>query len=313
MSLRRVESLWMKHFCAGDVEESQALVPRDDLAECSCDSPPDEDSDPLQRPKISTWEAGWNITNAIQGLFVLSLPFALHQSGYVGLVVLISAASSAATRGRFWCPVCMKRTRAAVRSVSGTHTRTSPTPARKHLPRRRGEAGERRSAGGSMTDRRDFSRMMDCTHALGCVLKTAFSLLAFLTRGEETKEALLSYPLPFYAAAEIYRTAAAETDTSSGHVTERQTLLLRASLLILILVMSLYVPHFSLLMGLTGSVTGALMTLMLPALFHLQLKWTQLHMTHKLLDVMILLLGCFCSISGLICSIKRIITAFGYK
>lgn len=56
----------MKHFCAGDVEESQGLVPRDELAECSCDSPPDEDSGPLQRPKISTWEAGWNITNAIQ-------------------------------------------------------------------------------------------------------------------------------------------------------------------------------------------------------------------------------------------------------
>lgn len=120
-------------------------------------------------------------------------------------------------------------------------------------------------------------------------------------------KALLSYPLPFYAAAEILQTVVLKTDASSGDVTERRTLLSRASLLILTLTMSLYVPHFSLLMGLTGSVTGALMTLMLPALFHLQLKWTQLQMRHKLLDVMILLLGCFCSISGLICSIKRII------
>lgn len=120
-------------------------------------------------------------------------------------------------------------------------------------------------------------------------------------------KALLSYPLPFYAAAEILQNRVLNTDT------ERRTLVLRASLLILTLMMSLYVPHFSLLMGLTGSVTGALMTLMLPALFHMQLKWTQLHTRQKLLDVTILLLGCFCSISGLICSMKRITRAFGDK
>lgn len=62
----RVESLWMKHFGAGDVEESRGLVLRDELAGCRYDSPSDEDSGPLERPKITTWEAGWNITNAIQ-------------------------------------------------------------------------------------------------------------------------------------------------------------------------------------------------------------------------------------------------------
>ena len=28
--------------------------------------------------KISAWDAGWNVTNAIQGMFVLSLPFAIR-------------------------------------------------------------------------------------------------------------------------------------------------------------------------------------------------------------------------------------------
>ncbi len=40
----------------------------------------------------------------------------------------------------------------------------------------------------SMTDRLDFNSMIDWTHALACVLKTAFSVVAFLTWGEETKE-----------------------------------------------------------------------------------------------------------------------------
>ncbi|XP_039872958.1 uncharacterized protein LOC120724702 isoform X1 [Simochromis diagramma] len=43
-------------------------------------------------PTITAWEAGWNITNAIQGIFVLGLPFALVQSGYVGLVLLVLSA-----------------------------------------------------------------------------------------------------------------------------------------------------------------------------------------------------------------------------
>ena len=28
--------------------------------------------------EISAWDAGWNVTNAIQGMFVLSLPFAIR-------------------------------------------------------------------------------------------------------------------------------------------------------------------------------------------------------------------------------------------
>ncbi|XP_065124955.1 vesicular inhibitory amino acid transporter [Paramisgurnus dabryanus] len=185
----------------------------------------------------------------------------------------------------------------------------------------------------SMMDRPEFKSMMDWTHALACILKTAFSVLAFLTWGEETKEvitdnlpaglrmmvnlcllvkALLSYPLPFYATAEILQISVLKLDSSEARA-ERWMLILRGSLLILTFIMALYVPHFSLLMGLTGSVTGAAMTLLLPALFHLQLKWTQLDMSQKALDLLILLLGSFCSISGVVCSVKGMIKAFGDK
>ncbi|KAF7667278.1 hypothetical protein LDENG_00069310, partial [Lucifuga dentata] len=79
---------------------------------------------------------------------------------------------------------------------------------------------------GSMEDRGQFNTMLVWTHAAACIMKTIFSLLAVLTWGVETSEvitdnlpsdlrplinlcllakALLSYPLPFYSAAEILR------------------------------------------------------------------------------------------------------------
>ncbi|KYO18993.1 hypothetical protein Y1Q_0018946 [Alligator mississippiensis] len=45
-----------------------------------------------QTKLISTWEAGWNVTNAIQGIFVLGLPYALLHSGYSGLFLIILTA-----------------------------------------------------------------------------------------------------------------------------------------------------------------------------------------------------------------------------
>lgn len=74
----------MKHLHAG-AEENRGLVVRDELAQtygdvCRCDSraaSPEspaafrsdgscEDGAHSTRPRITTWEAGWNVTNAIQ-------------------------------------------------------------------------------------------------------------------------------------------------------------------------------------------------------------------------------------------------------
>ncbi len=71
----------MKHLHAG-AEENRGLVVRDELAQtygdvCRCDSPESpaaygsdsscEDGGAHSTwPKITTWEAGWNVTNAIQ-------------------------------------------------------------------------------------------------------------------------------------------------------------------------------------------------------------------------------------------------------
>uniref|UniRef100_A0A667YT56 Vesicular inhibitory amino acid transporter n=1 Tax=Myripristis murdjan TaxID=586833 RepID=A0A667YT56_9TELE len=181
---------------------------------------------------------------------------------------------------------------------------------------------------GSMEDRGQFSTMLGWTHVAACVMKTTFSLLAVLTWGTETSEvitdnlpsdlrplvslcllakALLSYPLPFYSAAEILQTCLLTGEYFFIHTAGT------------ILSNILYPPYtkqrkgkllcdqFSLLMGLTGSVTGAAMTLILPCLFHLRLQWGRLSVKDRVLDLGILSLGLICSVSGVICSLKRLV------
>ncbi|XP_036438708.1 vesicular inhibitory amino acid transporter [Colossoma macropomum] len=449
--------LWMTHF-SSDGEENLGLVQRDDLnrtyreniSPSSSQSEHDEEDTENTQPRITTWEAGWNVTNAIQGIFVLGLPYAVLQSGYTGLLLLVLSALLCCYTGKIlisclyeedeggrsrrvrhtyadiadacWCRLCPRLGGKLVNvaqvvelmmtcilylvvssNLMGHSFPFLPlTPATcsaltfltlmpcmlirdlkvvsqlsflcslahflitfvvigyclRQAPR--WTYGGLRlavdfdsflvAAGviifsytsqiflptleGCMADRGQFRGMMDWTHALACVLKAAFSLLALLTWGEDTKEvvsdnlppalrmmvnlcllakALLSYPLPFYSAAQLLQTGVLRTDTGQYERSvgpEWHTLVLRASLLFLSFVMALYIPHFSLLMGLTGSVTGAVMTLLLPALFHLQLKWSRLSAAGKLLDAVILGLGCICSLAGVIRSIRAMIHAF---
>ncbi|KAK0139501.1 Vesicular inhibitory amino acid transporter [Merluccius polli] len=189
---------------------------------------------------------------------------------------------------------------------------------------------------GSMEHRGQFPAMLGRTHAAACIMKTTFSLLAVLTWGKETSEvitdnlpadlrpfvnlclvakALLSYPLPFYSAAQILQTcllrgtaASASTHARGGPMAvSRPTLLVRGALLMTSYLLALLVPRFSLLMGLTGSVTGAAIALILPCVFHLRLHWRRLGARERLTDVAILSLGLICSASGLICSLKRLV------
>ncbi|XP_061097612.1 vesicular inhibitory amino acid transporter [Conger conger] len=454
----QVEVLRNYRFGLRTEEESLGFAQQDELSRTYGEEDPGEEeqgspcsltgaAQNTASPKITTWEAAWNVTNAIQGIFVLGLPYALLQSGYLGLVLLVLAAVLCGYTGKILIaclyedgedgtPVRVRNTyedvanaccaglcprlggkivNAAqvvelmmtcilylvVSSNLASHSfpfipispvawslvtfltlvpcmlirdlrvvsrlsllcsvaqffittivivycltqahrwswRRSPIPvdfekllvsvgviifsytSQIFLP----------TLEGSMADRAGFADMVTWTHALACVFKTAFSLLAFLTWGEETKEvitdnlpptlriavnlcllakALLSYPLPFYAAAAVLQGCVGQCGATWLGVQEG-SLVLRAGLLLLTFLAAMYMPHFSLLMGLTGSMTGAAMTFLLPSLFHLQLKWKKLDNKHKALDFLILVLGSLCSLSGVICSIKGMSKAFG--
>ncbi|XP_008282767.1 vesicular inhibitory amino acid transporter-like [Stegastes partitus] len=399
-------------------------------------------------PTITAWEASWNVTNAIQGIFVLGLPFALVQSGYVGLVLLVVSAWVCNHTGRTLV-ACLYEEEQRVRhtyldimeacckglwpnwsgvggwmvnvaqviellmtctlyllvstsllsdSLSGVavprsvcslvvlmfllpcllltdlrpvstlsllcslaHILISLLVILYCLSRASSWSWSSLSLSvdpenfivsvgviifsytsqiflppleGSMEDRGQFSAMLGWTHGAACIMKTMFSLLAVLTWGAETREvitdnlpsdlrplvnlcllakALLSYPLPFYSAAEILQTcvlrdaAVSSYSKHGGGGVSRPALVVRGTLLMASYLLALLVPRFSLLMGLTGSVTGAAMTLILPCLFHLRLQWGQLTVKDRLIDVAILTLGVMCSVSGVICSLKRLV------
>jgi solute carrier family 32 (vesicular inhibitory amino acid transporter) len=42
--------------------------------------------------KITEIQAAWNVTNAIQGMFIVSLPFAVLRGGYWAIIAMVGIA-----------------------------------------------------------------------------------------------------------------------------------------------------------------------------------------------------------------------------
>uniref|UniRef100_A0A8C3P9H5 Vesicular inhibitory amino acid transporter n=1 Tax=Chrysemys picta bellii TaxID=8478 RepID=A0A8C3P9H5_CHRPI len=396
---------------------------------------------------ITTWEAGWNVTNAIQGIFVLGLPYALLHSGYSGLFLIILAAMFCCYTGKILIACLYEENEDGhLIRVRDTYEDIANACCKKRFPKLGGivvnvtqvmelimtcilylvVSGNLLSHSfpylpvtektwsviafvtllpcvfiktlsivsklsllcslvhfiiifivmsycltqihqwswtrfrlsiefedflvsvgviifsytsqiflptleGNMKNPKEFSCMLNWTHFFACLFKTAFALTAFLTWGEETKEvitdnlpaslktlvnlcflakALLSYPLPFFAVTEILHACI----SSSNHSDYRAPLfivVLRGLALLFTLLMAMFIPHFALLMGLTGSVTGAAMTFLLPSLFHLKLKWGTLVFLEKGAAISLFIVGFLCSLAGIVCSIKGLIEAVG--
>ncbi|XP_077991048.1 vesicular inhibitory amino acid transporter-like [Glandiceps talaboti] len=49
-------------------------------------------NEPIARKTISVWDAGWNVTNAIQGMFIVAFPYSVLHGGYWAIVVIIGIA-----------------------------------------------------------------------------------------------------------------------------------------------------------------------------------------------------------------------------
>ncbi|CAL8323857.1 unnamed protein product [Merluccius merluccius] len=422
------------------------------------------------KPKITTWEAGWNVTNAIQGMFVLGLPYAILHGGYLGLFLIIFAAVVCCYTGKILIaclyeededgvPVRVRDSYVDVANaccaprfpalgghvvnvaqiielvmtcilyvvVSGnlmynsfpglpvsqkawsvvatvallpcaflrnlkSVSRFSLLCTLAHfvinvlvvaycLSRARDWAWEKvkfyidvkkfpisigiivfsytsqiflPSLEGNMQRPAEFRCMMDWTHIAACVLKGLFALVAYLTWADATKEvitdnlpsairavvnvflvakALLSYPLPFFAAVEVLEKSLFRSDGggdvgdggNGGRVApfpdcygpggrlKSWGLALRVALVVFTLLMAIFVPHFALLMGLTGSLTGAGLCFLLPSLFHLRLQWRNLLWHHVFFDVAIFVIGGICAISGFIHSVEGLIEAYRYN
>ncbi|CAH1774822.1 unnamed protein product [Owenia fusiformis] len=193
---------------------------------------------------------------------------------------------------------------------------------------------------GNLVNRSKFNCMMHWTHIAAAAFKALFSWIGFLTFGFDTQEvitnnlptqtfkaivnlilvikALLSYPLPYYAAVELLEQAffRGKPETrlpscfSGDNSLKFWAIILRLMLVGLTTLFAIVIPHFSILMGLIGSFTGCMLSFVWPCMFHLKLRRQKMSRLAIIGDVIIILLGVIFGLVGMYYSGAALIRAF---
>lgn len=142
-------------------------------------------------------------------------------------------------------------------------------------------------------------------------------------------KALLSYPLPYFASVELLESSLfiANDQEEPLEVVEKRrkkstssiqdkplfmrtcydsdgdlhvwAVCLRIGLILFTLFLAIFIPHFALLMGLIGSITGTMLSLIWPCYFHLHLKRKRLTWCQIAVDCLIIALGVLISVTGI--------------
>lgn len=120
-------------------------------------------------------------------------------------------------------------------------------------------------------------------------------------------KAILSYPLPYYAAAELLERAffrgppktVFPTIWTTDHELKVWGLAWRIGLIVFTVMMAIFIPHFSTLMGFIGSFTGTMLSFIWPCYFHLKLKRSTMDSRAIYCDCFIIFLGCLFGVIGI--------------
>ncbi|KAL7292981.1 hypothetical protein TKK_0013431 [Trichogramma kaykai] len=193
---------------------------------------------------------------------------------------------------------------------------------------------------GNMIDRSKFTWMLDWSHIAAAAFKSIFGYVCFLTFQYDTQQvitnnlhsvgfkglvnlclvvkALLSYPLPYYAACELLERALFRGKPKTPFPTiwtlDRELkvwgLAWRVGVIVFTILMAIFIPHFSILMGFIGSFTGTMLSFIWPCYFHLKLKGNSMEQGEKLYDCFVIFLGVLFGIIGVFDSGKALIKAF---
>lgn len=131
-------------------------------------------------------------------------------------------------------------------------------------------------------------------------------------------KALLSYPLPYYAACELLERAFFRGKPKTTFPTiwaldgdlKVWGLAWRVGVVIFTILMACFIPHFSILMGFIGSFTGTMLSFIWPCYFHLKLKRNGMDTKTIVLDYFIIFLGFLFGIIGIFDSGSALIKAF---
>ncbi|XP_045460046.1 vesicular inhibitory amino acid transporter [Harmonia axyridis] len=193
---------------------------------------------------------------------------------------------------------------------------------------------------GNMTDPSKFQWMLDWSHVWAAVFKALFGYVCFLTFQNDTQQvitnnlhsagfkglvniclvvkALLSYPLPYYAACELLERAFFRGKPKTPFATIWDTdgdlkvwgLAWRVGVITFTILMACFIPHFTILMGFIGSFTGTMLSFIWPCYFHLKLKRSMMDSRTMMFDYFIISLGVLFGVIGMYDSGKALVKSF---
>lgn len=202
---------------------------------------------------------------------------------------------------------------------------------------------------GSMLNKSEFHMMLDWSHIAAAAFKGSFAWIGFLTFAEQTQEvitnnlptrgfkglvnitlvgkALLSYPLPYFAAASLlektffkgrpteeYPQGVGDQPLPSCYERDGEyrvwAVALRVALVLVTLLFAISIPHFALLMGLIGSFTGTMLSFVWPCYFHMKLRWDTMDPRTRAWEIFIISLGVVCGAIGFFTSLSALIDAY---
>ncbi|XP_030842278.1 vesicular inhibitory amino acid transporter-like [Strongylocentrotus purpuratus] len=191
---------------------------------------------------------------------------------------------------------------------------------------------------GSMREPSRFNVMLNYSYIVTGFINVAYALFAFLAFEEDTQEfitynmprgplqaavsclfvikSILTYPLMiFLIVSTIDYMKLSFLSRCYPDIAERcppiWAIIFRVLLVGLSYLMAVAIPHFSLLMGVTGSLTAPWLDYIFPCLFYLKLRKRSIRMLEKAYLWFIIMLGGLAGLVGLFYSCKAMIRALG--
>ncbi|KAF7996251.1 hypothetical protein HCN44_001883 [Aphidius gifuensis] len=193
---------------------------------------------------------------------------------------------------------------------------------------------------GNLIDRSKFDWMLNWSHIVAAAFKALFGWICFMTFQSDTQQvitnnlhsnsfkglvnfclvikAVLSYPLPYYAACELLERAFLRgkpktifpTIWTVDHELKVWGLAWRIGVILFTILMAIFIPHFSILMGFIGSFTGTMLSFIWPCYFHLKLKRNSMERSEIMYDCFVIFLGVLFGVIGVYDSGTALIEAF---
>ncbi|PIK44794.1 putative vesicular inhibitory amino acid transporter-like [Apostichopus japonicus] len=188
----------------------------------------------------------------------------------------------------------------------------------------------------SLKDKSRFDPMVNWTYLITGVLNLSYAFFAFLTFGEDTREfitynmplgllqasvslmfvikSLLSYPLMIFLIVNTVDALGLSYIPNcfgqrDGESPSKWAYIFRILLVMFTLLLAVVVPHFTLLMGFTGSLTAPWLDFIFPCLFHLKLRKDRLSYWTIAINWGVIFVGVIGGVIGLVYSTVQLVQA----